>query len=45
MEPDRRLQAVARGTGAANSPDPADAMVWAMGELFEPRTEPGIRRL
>jgi phage terminase large subunit-like protein len=32
--------------GPSNSPDRADAMVWAMSELFEtPRAEPRIRRL
>jgi phage terminase large subunit-like protein len=31
--------------GASNSPDRADAMVWAMSELFEPKAEPRIRRL
>jgi phage terminase large subunit-like protein len=31
--------------GASNSPDRADAMVWAMSELFETRAEPRIRRL
>jgi phage terminase large subunit-like protein len=32
--------------GPTNSPDRADAMVWAMTELFEtPRAEPRVRRL
>lgn len=31
--------------GPSNSPDRADAMVWAMSDLFESRTEPRIRRL
>jgi phage terminase large subunit-like protein len=31
--------------GASNSPDRADAMVWAMSDLFEPTPEPRIRRL
>ena len=31
--------------GPGRSPDRADAMVWAMGELIRPRPEPRIRRL
>ncbi|HYI83819.1 MAG TPA: terminase family protein [Acetobacteraceae bacterium] len=31
--------------GPGDSPDRADAMVWAMTELFAPRAEPRIRRL
>ena len=31
--------------GESNSPDRADAMVWAMSELFEKRAEPRIRML
>ena len=31
--------------GPAGSPDRADAMVWAMNELFEKRAEPRIRLL
>ncbi|MGZ8287304.1 MAG: DNA-packaging protein [Allosphingosinicella sp.] len=31
--------------GASDSPDRADAMVWAMSELFETRAPPRIRRL
>lgn len=33
------------GYQGAGSPDRADAMVWAMTELFEKRAEPRIRRL
>jgi phage terminase large subunit-like protein len=29
--------------GPGNSPDRADAMVWAMSELIRPRAEPRIR--
>ena len=31
--------------GPGGSPDRADAMVWAMTELFKPRREPSIYRL
>ena len=31
--------------GAGASPDRADAMIWALGELMEPRAEPRVRRL
>lgn len=32
------------GYQGAGSPDRADAMVWAMTELFEKRAEPRVRR-
>ena len=31
--------------GPGRSPDRADAMVWAMSELLQPRAEPRVRRL
>jgi phage terminase large subunit-like protein len=31
--------------GPGRSPDRADAMVWAMTELMQPRSEPRISRL
>jgi phage terminase large subunit-like protein len=33
------------GFEGGGSPDRADAMVWALGDLFKPRAEPRIRML
>ena len=43
--PDHLCMMTVDGYKGPGSPDRADAMVWAMTELFRPRAEPRVRVL